>query len=204
MSSYRSRLKSFLARRLNNRGQVLAEVGLVIPLLTIMFVGTLQFGYLLYQGHVVHKVAREAANMLSRQVTFDATGTAIHDWAVPHLGAFDSNARLILTVLQVGTSGSNAGATIISQRLTVGNLTASSVLGNPPAAAFASTANHPALDPAENSALRATLPLPNGLTLNAADTIYVAELFIDRKDIAAITWPISITFSDTLYAKAFF
>ena len=48
------------------------------------------------------------------------------------------------------------------------------------------------------------MPLPNGLTLTAADTIYVAELSIDRKDIAAITWPISITFSDTLYAKAFF
>ncbi len=204
MSSYRSPLMSFVRRRLNDRGQVLAEVGLVLPLLTALFVGTLQFGFLLYQGHVVHKVAREAANMLSRQVTFDATGAAIHDWAVPHLGAFDSNARIILTVLQVGTSGSNAGRTIIAQRLTVGNLTASSVLGNPAGSAFASTANHPALDPAENLALRATLPLPNGLTLNASDTIYVAELFIDRKDIATITWPISLTFSDTFSAKAFF
>jgi hypothetical protein len=203
MNSSWSRLTSFVARRrLNHRGQVLAEVGLVLPLLTMLLVGTLQFGYQLYQAHVVNKVAREAANMMSRQVTLDATGAAIHDWGVPHLGAFDSNARLILTVLQVGTSGSNANKTIITQRLVVGNLAGSSVLGNPPSGAFASTANHPALDPAENSALVATLP--NGLTLTTSDTIFVAELFIDRRDIATITWPISITFSDTLYGRAFF
>jgi hypothetical protein len=205
MTSRGSRFLGFVTRRrLGRRGQVLAEVGFVLPLLTVLFVGTLQFGYVLYQGHVVHKVAREAANMLSRQVTLDATAAAIHDWAVPHLGAFDGNAKLILSVLQVGTAGSNAGTTIITQRYSVGNLTATSLVGNPPSSAYAGTANHPALDPAENAGIRATSPLPNGLTLGASDTVFVAELFIDRKDIANIIWPVSIVFPDTLYGSAFF
>ncbi len=190
--------------RMNARGQTLAEVGIVLPLLTILMVGTLQIGFLLYQGHVVRKVAREAANLLSRQVTLDTTGTTIQSWGVPHLNGFDAHAKLILTVLQVANGGSNAGSVIIAQRHTVGSLNANSILGNPAASAFASTANHPALDPNGNSGLLATNPLPNGLTLTAGDTIFVAELFIERQDIAPILWPVALTFPDTLYANAFF
>ncbi len=200
-----SLLRCLAARcRLNARGQTLAEVGIVLPLLTILMVGTLQVGFLLYQGHVVRKVAREAANLLSRQVTLDTTATTIQSWGVPHLGGFDAHAKLILTVLQVANGGPNAGNVIIAQRHTVGSLNANSILGNPAASAFASTANHPALAPNDNAALLATTPLPNGLTLAASDTIFVAELYIERKDIAPILWPVAITFPNTLYANAFF
>ncbi len=188
----------------NQRGQTLAEIGLVLPLLFLLAIGTMQTGFVIYQAHVVRKVAREGANMLSRQVTLDATAAAIRDFGVPHLGAFDSNAKLILSVVQVGTTGSNAGLAIITQRHTVGSLAGNSILGNPPAAAFSNTVNHPAIDPANNTALRAVSPLPNNLTLTGAETIFVAELFIARRDIAPLLWPIVINFDNSLYANAFF
>lgn len=187
---------------LNARGQSLAEVAIVLPLLMTLCIGTLQMGYVLYQGHVVRKVAREAANLLSRQANFDATASAIQT-SLPHLGGFDPNAKLILSVVQLASGGSNAGLPIISQRLEVGNLAGSSILGNPASSAFGSGPNYPALDPNNNTALR-TGTLPNGLTVNAGDAFFVAELFIDRKDIASITWPFAITFDDSLYANAFF
>lgn len=189
-------------RGLGSRGQTLAEVAIVLPLLLTLCVGTLQLGYVLYQGHVVRKVAREAANLLSRQANFDATATAIQT-SLPHLGGFDPNARLVLSVVQLGVGGSNVGLPIITQRLEVGNLGGASIIGNPPSTAFGSGPNYPAIDPNNNTGLR-TSALPNGLTVGAGDAIYVAELFIDRKDIAQITWPFAITFDETLYANAIF
>ena len=190
--------------RLDQRGQTLAEIGMVIPLLMLLAVGTLQVGFVLYQGHVVHKVVREGANMLSRQVTLQATADAIQNYGVPHLTSFNADARLVLSVVQLGNSGSNAGQNIITQRIVVGGLAGTSILGNPSAGAFGGSPDYRALDPANNTALR-TGTLPNGLgTLGASDTVFVAELFVDRKDIASLRWPFNIPFDDTLYANAFF
>jgi hypothetical protein len=106
-------------------------------------------------------------------------------------------------VVQLGVGGSNLNHPIIAQRLEVGNLGGNSILGEPAGTAFGSGPNYPALDPNNNTSLQ-TLPLPNGLTLATGDAIYVAELFINRKDIAQITWPFAVTFDDHLYANAFF
>ena len=189
-------------RRLGHRGQTLAEVAIVLPLLLTLCIGTLQLGFVLYQGHVVRKVAREAANLLSRQANFDATAAAIQT-SLPHLGGFDPNAKLILSVVQLGVGGANAGQPIIAQRLEVGSLGGNSIIGNPPSTAFGSGPNYPALDPNNNTSLL-TGTLPNGLTVTAGDAIFVAELYINRRDIAQIAWPFAIAFDDHLYANAIF
>src|SRR5207245_3258391 len=113
------------------RGQTLAEVAITMPLLIIMVIGTLQFGWVIYQDHVAVKVAREAANMISRQVTFDAVETAIKNSQLSPGGSFDSNAHLILSVVRLGTGGSNNGLPIISQRHSIGGLSGSSPTRNP-------------------------------------------------------------------------
>src|SRR5262249_19753571 len=103
------------------RGQTLAEVAITLPLLTLLLVGTLQVGWTFYQDHVLTKVAREAANMISRQVTLTETGTVIHDNTTPYAGgSFDNNAKLILSVVQLGTAGANNNLPIIMERYIVG------------------------------------------------------------------------------------
>jgi hypothetical protein len=40
--------------------------------------------------------------------------------------------------------------------------------------------------------------------LTGSESVFVAELYIDRRDIAPILFPFAITFPDPLYANAFF
>lgn len=190
-------------RPLGQSGQTLAEIGIVLPMLMIITVATFQVGYYLYQGHVVRKVAREAANMISRQVSLQQTADAIRDYSIPYVGSFTGNAKLVLSVVQLGTSGTNAGLNIITQQVTVGSLGGTSILGDPGAGAFGPAPNYRALDPAGNSALR-TGALPNGLgTLAAAETIFIAELWVDRKDMATMVIP-GVNLDEVLYANSFF
>lgn len=190
----------------NARGQALAEVAIVLPILFVLLIGTLQLGFGIYQDHIVRKVAREAGSLISRQVTLQMTGDAIQGAldAVPHLGGFTGNATLILSVVQLGAAGTaNEGVPIITRRVTLGSLGGASILGDPPQSAFGPAPNYPALAPGTNTALQ-TAPLPNGLTMTDADTLFVAELFVDRTDIVASLWPFTTAFSDPIYANAIF
>lgn len=190
----------------NARGQALAEIAIVLPLLLMLFVGTLELGFVLYQGHLVRKIAREAGSLLSRQVTLEATSTAMQGAidAVPHLGGFAGNATLILSVVQEGNAGtSNDGKPIIVRRVTVGSIGGGSILGDPPQSAFGPAPNYPALDPASNTALQ-TEPLPNGLTIGPADVLFVAEVYLDLREIAGGLWPFTAAFDDPLYANVIF
>lgn len=184
-----------------SRGQTLAEVGIVLPLLIFLAVGTLHFGWGLYQSHVVRKIARESANMISRQVTFAATEAAVQAMPVFPGGTFDANAKLILSVLQQGT-GSNAGHTVIVQRHSVGGLSGTSILGNPSSGAFGPSPHYNALNPATDTSIRVS-SLPNGLSVAAGQSVYVAELYTRRSNMASMSfW--GIAFPTTLYASSFF
>jgi Flp pilus assembly protein TadG len=184
------------------RGQTLAEVGIALPLLTFMLVATLQTGWVLYQGHVVRKTAREAVNLISRQATLDQTETVVQGMQVYPGGAFNTHAKLILTVLARGTSGLNNGQTIIIQRHSIGNVSGTSVVGNPAQGRFGPSPTYTALDQANDTTLQ-TGPLPNGLNVQPNQVVYVAELFTSRSDLASLGfW--NIAFPTTLHANAFF
>ena len=193
---------SYRHSRLGSRGQTLAEVAIALPMLIVLVVGMLQVGWVLYQGHVVRKVAREGANLISRQVTFADTGTVIRGSSVYPGGAFDANATMILSVIRPG-AGSNAGFNVITQRLTIGSLGGASVVGSPGAGSYSGSPNYTALNPDTDTGIRAVNPLPNGLTLSAGQAVYVSELYTRRSDMDSLThW--GVAFPATLYASAFF
>ncbi len=184
------------------RGQTLAEVGIALPLLTLLLVGTLQVGWVLYQAHVVRKTAREAVNLISRQVAIGDAETVVQGMQVYPGGAFNPHAKLILSVLQVGTSGPNAGHTIIVQRHSIGSLGGTSLIGNPAQGHFGPGPAYAALDTVNDTSLQ-TGALPNGLSVQTNQTVYVSELFTARSDLASMGfW--NVTFPATLYANAFF
>ena len=186
----------------STRGQTLAEVGIALPLLIFLVVGTLQTGWVIYQGHVVRKTAREAVNLISRQVTFDDTETIVQGMQVYPGGAFDPNAKLILTVLARGTSGLNNGKTIVVQRHSIGSVSGTSLFGNPGQGHFGAAPTYVANDQAGDTSLQVG-SLPNGLQVQANQVVYVAELFTSRSDLASLSfW--NVSFPSTLYANAIF
>src|SRR5262249_14228362 len=59
----------------------LVEMALVIPVLTILFLGTIQFGLILREHQIVQNAAREGARYSSQQ----ATPTAVKNFVVLYL-----------------------------------------------------------------------------------------------------------------------
>ena len=51
----------------NQRGAIVVELALVVPLLTILFLGTVQFGLVLREHQIIQNAAREGARFSSQQ-----------------------------------------------------------------------------------------------------------------------------------------
>jgi hypothetical protein len=168
-----------------------------------MFIGTLQIGWMLYQQHVMGKVAREAANMISRQTPFATVESAMtQSQLYPGSGGFSGNATLILSVVTLGTGGSNAGLPIISQRRVIGGLGGSSQLGNPGAGSYTGGPTYSANNPNDDTGILATLPAAL-LPLTTSQAVFVSELYMRRSDLIPLTF-LGLTPPDTFYSSAFF
>jgi Flp pilus assembly protein TadG len=63
----------------NERGAILVEMALVVPILAILLMGTVQFGLVLREHQIVQNAAREGARFCSQQ-TFD---TLNNKWTAP-------------------------------------------------------------------------------------------------------------------------
>lgn len=186
-----------------SRGQTLAELGFVLTLLFFLLIGIMEVGYSLYQVHVVFKVCREGANLISRTVTFEQTETILRG-SQPYPGPFDPNVKIILSVVRLGASGSaNDGEPIITQRLVFGTQTGSSAVGNPSDSLYGDAPDYFANDPDDDTGIRATDPLPNGIELTPGHSLYVTEVFSAREELVSIL-PMGIMLPAQLYAAAYF
>jgi len=179
-----------------SRGQTLAEFGVSISLLMVVFLGIFQVSYLIYQQYVALNLAREGANLILRQSTFDDAAAAMAQTDAQ----FDANTRLILSVVQLGTApGPNLGNAVIIQRHAWGMSTGASVLGDPPSSSYDPKNDYTAMDLARDSSIQAKSPLPNGLLINPGQLVYVAEIYRKRRDIVPLTGV-----PDSLYSVTYF
>src|SRR2546428_7679981 len=163
-----------------SRGQTLAEFGITLSLLMVVLLGIFQVSFLIYQQYVALNLAREGANLISRENNLDEAAAAIRSaQADPQ---FDANTRLILSVVQLGVQGQNEHKYIITQRHTWGMPTGTSVLGDPDSSRYGGGPTYTAIDLAHDANIQATSPLPNGLRIDPGQSVYVAEIFRKRRD----------------------
>ena len=182
-----------------SRGQALAEFGIVLSLLMVLALGIFQVCYLIYQQYGAMNLAREGANLILRQSSLDIAESAIR--AAQADPRFDADTRLLLSVVQLGSAGPNAGKPIITQRHAAGMPTGASLLGDPPSSSYGPGPTYTANDPGHNTSLQAKSPLPNGLQVNAGQSVYVAEIWVKRRDIMPLA---GVRLPDTLYSIAYF
>ncbi len=180
-----------------SRGQALAEFGVTISLLLVVLLGIFQVSYLIYQQYVALNLAREGANLILRQSTFDDAAAAMAQ-ADPQ---FDANTRLILSVVELGPPGGpNADKAIITQRHAWGMPVGASALGDPPSGSYLDGAkNYVAKDPARDTSIQATLR--NGLQINKGQLVFVAEIYRKRRDIVPLA---GTQLPDSLYSVTYF
>ncbi|PYV45580.1 MAG: hypothetical protein DMG06_01900 [Acidobacteria bacterium] len=183
-------------------GQSVAEFAMVLPLMLLLVLGVIEIGYALYEDHSITKLAREGSNLISRQSTFTEAEAALQGAASAPL-TFNSNARLILSVIKLGTGGSNLNQPIISQRHVLGTLSANSVLGEPPSTSYTGSPNYSCQDADNDTSIRISGPLPNGLTLTAGQSVYITEVYLHHNLITPFD-KFGISLPSNLYASAYF
>jgi len=190
------------SRGRRTRGQALAEFGIVLPFLAMVLLGVVEFGYAIYHSLLIDAVAREGSNLIARDTTMTDAEAALRAGAQGPV-QFDSNGRVIFSVIKLGTGGSNNGQPIIAQRYAFGGLSVTSVLGTPPSASYAGSPDYKAVNADNDSSIRITGALPNGLTLSTGQSVYVTEVFVRHSTVSPIN-RLGVTLPSTLYASAYF
>jgi hypothetical protein len=185
-----------------SKGSTIVEFVIVLPILLLLILGVIEIGYALYENHLIVKLAREGANLISRQSTLQEAETAIVGAAMPPV-AFNADGKLILSVIKLGTGGANLNTPIVYQRRVVGSLDANSVLGNPLTTSFSGAPDYTAVDPDNDAGIRIPGTLPNGLTLTPGQSVFVTEVFT-RHTVVTPLASFGLQLPANLYASAYF
>ena len=107
----------------SRRGQSMVEFAMVLPFLLVIVLGVVEVGYALLDQHVVTKLAREGANLISRDATLQEAEAALRSMSGRPIN-FADGSKVIFSVLKQGatTGTSNYGQMILYARHQFGNL----------------------------------------------------------------------------------
>ena len=94
-----------------------------MPLVLVVALGVVEFGYALLDQHVVTKLTREGSNLISRDTTIDDAVTAMRSMSTRPVD-FTTRSRMIFSVLKKGstTGTANYDQVILYQRHEYGSL----------------------------------------------------------------------------------
>jgi len=194
---------SAIPHRRGERGQSVVEFAVILPLLLVVVLGVVEVSYALMDQHVVTKLTREGANLISRNTSLQDAATVLKSMSGRPVN-FDSNAKVIFTVLRTGatTGTSNYGQTIIYQRYEYGALAASSVLQPKGSPTYGTPPDYQATNADSDTGLQVQT-LPAGLTVGTGSMVYVTEVFSQHELITPFD-KFGITVPNMLYSIAYF
>jgi Flp pilus assembly protein TadG len=186
------------------RGQSLLEFALVLPLLLVLGLGVVEFGYLLLDQHVVTKLTREGSNLISRNTTLEDAIDAIQSMSAKPVN-FDSHSRVIFSVLKKGarTGTVNYDQVYLYQRVEYGTLTGvASKLTTLGSGSFSGAPDFQAVNPDTTAGLQVT-NLPDTLIAPLGGTLYVTEVYTTHETLTPLS-EFGIDVPTTLYSIAYF
>jgi hypothetical protein len=160
----------------DSSGQGLLEFALVLPLVLTLTLGIVEVSYALFDQHIVTKLTREGANLISRNTSLaDALG-ALKTMSTGPVN-FDTGSRVILSVIRKGqTAGTaNVGKDVLYQRFEYGAIPGSSTLKTLGTGSFGSGPDFQAANSDTDARLQVT-NLPANL-VPPGGMLYVAEVY---------------------------
>lgn len=184
----------------SSRGQSVVEFAICTPLLLIMTLGVVETSNALMSQHVVTKIAREGANMISREVRMTDAESALRNMS-SNPGAFNASTKVIFSVLLRSSAGSNSGQLVLYQRYQFGNLALGSSKLNG-SGTFNATNDYTASNPNNDAGLRVT-NAPTGIATDPGSMIYVTEVYT-RYTLITPVGNIGLPLPTTLYSSAYF
>jgi hypothetical protein len=193
-----------LTRRFrSSAGQALVEFAIIIPLMMVVVLGVIEVGYVLLDQHVVTKMAREGANLISRDTTLVDAANALRSMSSRPVD-FSNGSKVIFSVLKKGgTLGtSNYDQVILYQRYEYGSASGTSTVRTRGGGSFNGPHNYEAANSDSNTGLQVT-NLPSALIQAPGGMIYVTEIFSAHRLITPFDrWGVSVP--TTLYSIAYF
>lgn len=179
------------------------EFALVLPLIVVLGLGVVEMGFALLDQHVITKLAREGANLISRDATLQQAAGVMANMSSRPVD-FQNGAKVIFSVLKKGgtTGTSNFGQMILYQRFEYGSLPAVSTVTTQGSASFGPPPDYIAPNSDTNTNLRVT-SLPSTLITVNGGMVYVAEVFTIHQLITPFD-RFGINVPTTLYSVAYF
>ncbi len=205
MTSRSLRFGSFRRRAADASGQSMVEMAMLLPLVVTLVLGMIELSYALLDQHVVTKMTREGANLISRDSTIDDAYAALQAMATRPID-FTTRTKIIFTVVKnVATTGAaNYNKNIVYQRAVKGATAVgqSSLVTCSCSGTFGSGPDYFASNPDNNTSLQVTGGLPaNSISLGGY--MYVTEIYTSHPLITPFD-RFGITVPSTLYSIAYF
>jgi Flp pilus assembly protein TadG len=191
-------------RRLRDAsGQSLLEFAMTLPFLLVAGLGVIDVGYLLFDQHVVTKLSREGANLISRSASLQDAAAALQSMNTPPVD-FSNGSKVILSVLKRGasTGTANYDKTILYERYEFGALPKQSKLTTAGTGTFGGPPDYVAVNSDSNTALQVT-NLPTNIIAARGGLIYVAEIYSTHEALTPLS-SFGVQLPTTLYSIAYF
>jgi Flp pilus assembly protein TadG len=185
----------------NDSGQAIIEFTLVVPLLLMLVLGVVEVGYALLDQHIVSKLSREGANLISRDTALADAATAMRTLSSAPVNFNDGSSKVIFSVVKkVATStAANYNKAVLYQRFTYGSYTGSSTLNNS-GGSFGSAPDYIANNSDNDPSLVVT-NVPS--TMATGGMLYVTEIYTRHPMITPFN-NFGFSMPQTLYSIAYF
>jgi hypothetical protein len=188
----------------NDRGQSILEIAILMPLIMLVALGVIEFGYALLDQHVVTKLTREGSNLISRDTTIGDAVTVMQNMSTRPVD-FGTRSRVIFSVLKKGSSTGTANydQVILYQRYEYGaSVGGGSALQMRGSGSFGAAPNYIAANSDSNTGLQIS-NLPAYLDVTRGGLVYVTEIYTAHTLLTPLD-RFGVTVPNTLYSIAYF
>jgi len=181
----------------------MVEMAMILPFIVVLVLGMIELSYALLDHHVVTKISREGANLISRNTTLQDAATVLSRMQTRPVN-FSSNSKVIFSVIKRGSTvgSTNYNVDILYQRYAYGSLAASSHLQTAGTGSFGPGPEYEAVNSDNDGNLRLT-NLPSANMLTTGGLLYVTEIFTTHTLITPFD-RFGVNVPTTLYSIAYF
>jgi Flp pilus assembly protein TadG len=191
------------APRRSEAGQTLVEMAFVLPVALVVSLGMVDVSYALLHQHVISRITREGANLISRDVTLLDASNAIKTMTTAPVD-FTDGSQLVLSVLKKGSTvgTANYDKVVLYQRYAIGTLGTPSTLTTAGPAPVGAAPNFLTSNSDTNVNLRIS-NLPVNVDMTRGGLLYVAEVFTQHAALTPLD-KFGVTIPATLQSIAYF
>ena len=187
----------------SDRGQTLVEMAFVIPIILMVSLGVVEVSYGILHQHVISRITREGANLISRDVSLLDASKALKSMSAKPVD-FTDGSDLILTVLKKGAvvGSANYDKVVLYQRYHIGTLGSASTLTTRGPAVFGPAPDFRVANSDTDMNLQIA-NLPANVDITRGGLLYVAEVFTQHERLTPLD-KFGITIPTTRQSIAYF